>query len=432
MALSSLLAAAMAKSGSKVFDRASGKALAALYQHGTRGIYAASWVGNTRLVMAVSVGAARGANGSKEQLILWDTATGQQIKAMDSPAAILSLATLPGAPWFAEAGTDRMVRLRDVNTLEVKHEFRAHDDAITALALHPSRPILASASDDLTVKLWDLESGRCLEELRGPTGTTAHLEISPSGKRLACWADTMTRIWEPKCFHEKSEDKVDAEGWENLLAELKPEGVAKTGHGWQWTNGALLSPPGPAHAVIPLPGDFAGSSYQVRVKLRQLAPQNVFAVLLPVADRQVAFNLDGFPEDGHFTSLAQIDGHGGNTVPGALAGKQIRDSDQHDLELGVRLEGATVGVEATLDDAPLYQWSGPATSLSLNSVWPAVPPGTLALGTSGADWVVYAVKVKRLEKWAFRDLDGATVRVSFSREHDHRTAPRRNQSPSSK
>lgn len=115
-----------------------------------------------------------------------------------------------------------------------------------------------------------------------------------------------------------------------------------------------------------------------------------------MADRQVAFKLDGSPKEGFFTSLLMVEGYGSRTAPGAVKGKQVRDSDQHELDLTVRLEGANASIEARLDEAPLFQWSGPVTALSLYSKWPALPPGTLALGAHKADWVVYSVKVKRL------------------------------------
>ena len=63
----------------------------------------------------------------------------------------------------------------------------------------------------------------------------------------------------------------------------------------------------------------------------------------------------------------------------------------------MHIEGGNVRFESRLDEQPLYEWSGAATALSLYSKWPAIPQGSLALGAHAANWVVYAVKVKRLE-----------------------------------
>ncbi|MCX6906966.1 MAG: hypothetical protein NTY01_02865, partial [Verrucomicrobia bacterium] len=381
-----------------VVDPATGAELLRLDRKGSYSVALSRWLNDTQVVEAVTTKAPRGQPGSEEQLIVWDATTGQRLRTVTNRSVIFSLAVAPDGQTVAEAGADKMVRLRDAATLEVKQEFRAHDGPILALAFHPTQPILATASDDLTVKLWNLDTGHLLEELRGPRGAPVDLVFSPSGKRLACLtpSDRSTRIWEPASLNPDASAKVNAGGWEDLLAHLKRDDVAKNGNGWQLNNGALISSSN-GYSSIALQGSFAQSNYQVRVKLRQLKPENAFEVILPVADRQVAFKLDGHPKDGFFTSLLMVEGKDSRNVPGALKGKQVQDSDQHELELAVRPEGANASIEARLDGQPLYQWSGLVTALSLYSKWPALPPGTLALGAHRADWVVYAVKVKRLE-----------------------------------
>ena len=82
----------------------------------------------------------------------------------------------------------------------------------------------------------------------------------------------------------------------------------------------------------------------------------------------------------------------------ALQGKQVKDSEQHDLEVTVHLYETSAKITTTLDGQPLYEWAGPIAALSQNSSWATTPPGGFALGTMAADWVVYEVKAKRLEK----------------------------------
>jgi hypothetical protein len=170
----------------------------------------------------------------------------------------------------------------------------------------------------------------------------------------------------------------------------------QTGNGWRLENGALFSP-GKLYATLPLPGNLSGTSYQVRVKLRQLTAKDSFHLDLPVADRMVGFGLDEWPKDGFYTGLSQVEGKLLKNGPGAVHGKQVKDSEQHDLEVTVRLDGANATITATLDGQPLYEWTGPTADLSEYEKW-ASPPGALALGAKAADWVVYEVKIKRLEK----------------------------------
>ena len=83
------------------------------------------------------------------------------------------------------------------------------------------------------------------------------------------------------------------------------------------------------------------------------------------------------------------------TCPESWQGKQVKDSEPHDLEVTVRLDGANATITTTLDGQPLYEWTGPTAALSQHKNWASTPPGTLALGTFAADWVVSEVKVKR-------------------------------------
>ena len=353
--------------------------------------------GGQQLVGLVTAKAKRGNPGSEEWIVLWDAATGKIVQTATHRTAMDVLAVAPDGRRFAEAGADKKVRIRDAATLAVQQEFRAHDGPITALAWHPTKPIVATASADLSVKVWNIETGRRLEEFRGMLTAPDSLAFSPSGQRLGCAGNNNpTRIWEPPSLNDQPAAAKPADGWEDLLAPLTPAALMRTGNGWRMENGALFSP-GKPFATLPLSGNLSGTSYQVRVKLRQLTAKNVFHLALPVADRMVGFDMDGSPADGFYTTLLRVNGKMGKNVPGAVHGKQVKDSEQHDLEVIVRLDGTNATITTTLDGQPLYEWTGPTADLSQHEKW-ITPPGTLALGTVAADWVVYEVKVKRLEK----------------------------------
>ena len=158
----------------------------------------AGWLdGGKRIVGLTTVIAERGNPGSEERIVAWDAATGKIVKSVPHRTALDVLAVAPDGKRFAEAGVDKMVRIRDAATLAVLREFRAHDGPITAIAWHPSKPILATGSTDLTVRLWNVETGRTLEELRGPTSPPTNLTFSPSGQRLACQADRDAHLGAP-------------------------------------------------------------------------------------------------------------------------------------------------------------------------------------------------------------------------------------------
>ncbi len=376
------------------FTTATGKAQPNLERRTIKYFNDFAWLNEQRLVGVVAAHGRRLEAGAEEWVVLWDTSTGKILQTATHGSALDVLAAAPDGSRFAEAGVDKKVRIRDAVTLAVQQEFRAHDGPITALVWHPTRAILATASTDLSIRLWDLATGRRLEELRGPTRPPHQLSFSPSGHRIgAASSGDSTRVWEPESLNDKPKLKVG--DWEDILAGLTPELVKQTGDGWRMDNGVLFSP-ARRLAALPLPASLAGASYTVHVRLRQLAAKEAFNLFLPVADRLVAFVLDGFPRKGHCTGLNMVDGKTTDKLPDSLRGKLVKDSEQHDLEVAVRLDSSMATITATLDGQPLYQWTGQTEALSPSANWGA-PPSSLALGTEAADWVVSEVKVKRLK-----------------------------------
>ena len=383
--------------GTAVVDPVTGVKLLDLEGSQKETFYSSAWLNETQVVAAVTAKAARGQPGCEERLNLWDGATGKLLRTVINRSPIFTLAVAPDGKSIAEAGMDKMVRLRDPVTLEVTREFRAHNGPINALVFDPRRPILATCSEDLTIKLWNLDADRLLDEWRGPTTPPRLLAFSPSGKLLACGAkDQSAWVWEPESLKSDAAGRADANGWEDLLVQLKRDEVAKSGQGWMLSGGALISG-NKRFATIALPGNFARSSYQMRVKLRRLTAKEAFHITLPVADRMTGFELDANSKNGFFTGL-QVDGKPVAEAPGAVKGELVKDSDQHDLEAIVRLGVASARINVTLDGQPIYEWAGPNPTLSQASEWAAAPSGKLAFGTCAADWVVYSVKVKKLDK----------------------------------
>ena len=103
----------------------------------------------------------------------------------------------------------------------------------------------------------------------------------------------------------------------------------------------------------------SGTSYHLRVQLRQLGKHG-FHVVLPVGDRMTGFDLDGF--GGKYTGTNVANGKQGKDLPGVVERKQVNDSEPHDLEVTVRLDGANATITTTLDTRTLYEWTGPTAA----------------------------------------------------------------------
>lgn len=177
----------------RTFETATGRLFPRLVSDSMLVLRDLRWIEDGRqLLGAVTANVPRGEEGSEEWLVRWDADSGRLLQSIPSAAPIDQLAVAPDGLRFAEAGTDKQVRIRDTRTLAVLQSFRVHDGAVTGLAWHPSRPVIATAATDLTVRLWDLNTARMLREWC-PSVEPGKLSFSASGKYLAC--NGVGRVW---------------------------------------------------------------------------------------------------------------------------------------------------------------------------------------------------------------------------------------------
>jgi len=343
-------------------------------------------------------------------ITVWDWQAGTPLRqiAAAQTGSIACLASSPDGLHLATGGPDRWIRVWEAATGRLEAAFRAHWEGLRCVKFSPDGREILSGSDLGTVRINDASTGEERLAFHGLTTPVVDVDISADGKFIAAiTTDGDTKVWD----RQRSSASAllpkrpaanapvlpkDAEGWEDLLAPLTPDEVERTGNGWSLKDGELFSPE-TQHTTLPLPAEVSGTSYQVRVKLRQLSAKQVFHIVLPVANRMCGFELDGRPHGGIYTGLILVNGKFGKDLPGTVQGKQVQDNEPHDLEVTVRLEGANATITTTLDTRPLYEWAGPIAALSQHPAWATTPPGALALGTHFGRWAVSAVKVKRLD-----------------------------------
>ncbi|AWM39763.1 WD domain, G-beta repeat [Gemmata obscuriglobus] len=146
-------------------------------------------------------GGKRLASGN-DDLLIWDTGTGQLLSRIEQPAGsawLTALAFSADGAVVASGHDDGKLRFWDATSFALVGEVQAHPrKAISALAFSPNGKFVATAGEDLTVRVWDAATRRPVAELKSHTDRIPALVWSPDSALLvsAGW-DTSARVWRP-------------------------------------------------------------------------------------------------------------------------------------------------------------------------------------------------------------------------------------------
>ncbi len=391
------LLAIMENDGALVFEVGSGKTLLKQPMKWMR----AAFVGTHGEHIAAIVAKKREADEVEDELVLVEAATGKVLKSTTHHQRLDELVVSPDRQMIAVAGAEQVIRVLDAATLEVRSDFRAHDDEISTLAFHPKLRQLASGSPDGSVKLWDYHNARLIRTFLGIDGTPVMLAFSPNGRLLSVESqEKNARLFdleEPATAEVKERVrpvlKPDAEGWLDLLAAAQADEVEAEGKGWRLEKGQLLSG-NIGYAAVPMPLDQVPESYVLRVTVRATQPTREIGVFFPVANRDIGFNFDMWAPN--YGSVLTFDAMNSER-PDAVRGRMFGDPKNHTFEVTVRVTRPTARIEVQFDGKPYYQWSGPLMEVTRSRFWRHARPGVVSMGANGPHWLVSEVKLKPLD-----------------------------------
>ena len=146
--------------------------------------------------------------GADSIVILWDTATGRQLRTLTGHTAPIAAVTFsPDGRWVASAGQDNVVKLweaatgRNLLTLAAKKQ-EGKVPGFTTIAFSPDGRLLAAGNRDNTVRVWEAESGQELSTLTPQAATTeifglTALAFSPDGQLIVTGhGDGTVKLWQ--------------------------------------------------------------------------------------------------------------------------------------------------------------------------------------------------------------------------------------------
>jgi WD40 repeat protein len=127
------------------------------------------------------------------QVHVFDAASGKELLVFAEHAgAISSLSFLADNRTLVSAGTDKIVRLSDMNVLA---SFDEHAGGVASVAFHNNGTQALSAGADKTVKLWDLAKGTMIKSF-GPMSEPARAAVfNRAGTQIGAVAGKTAIVW---------------------------------------------------------------------------------------------------------------------------------------------------------------------------------------------------------------------------------------------
>jgi WD40 repeat protein len=155
---------------------------------------------------------------------LWDVETGNLRHEFHDPFECYSAVFIPGGQLIATAGSDRWITLWDIESGSQRRRFAGHHPGENKLACSPDGSILATGSLDGIIRLWNADSGELLDTIAAHSGDIQGLAVSPDGRvLLSCSRDRTAKVWRLTERLMKHRTANPVEGWYTALG-ISPDG----------------------------------------------------------------------------------------------------------------------------------------------------------------------------------------------------------------
>lgn len=109
-----------------------------------------------------------------------------------------AIAVHPQRGEVAVGYSDQYIRIFDLDSLTLKHEWQAHLNSVFTVRYSPDGNYLFSGSRDTRLKVWDVQAGYLqAAEVVAHMYAINHLEFSPDGKHfVTCSMDKSIKVWD--------------------------------------------------------------------------------------------------------------------------------------------------------------------------------------------------------------------------------------------
>ncbi|XP_072171655.1 pleiotropic regulator 1-like [Diadema setosum] len=195
--------------------------------------------------------------GAGDRVIkIWDLASGQlKLSLTGHVSAVRGLAVSPRQPYLFSCGEDKMVKCWDLEQNKVIRHYHGHLSACYALDLHPTIDILATCGRDATIRIWDMRSKACIHTLTGHTNTVASVKCQSAEPQIVSGShDSTIRLWDLAAGksratltnHKKSVRSVVLHPKLYMMASASPDNIKQ----WKFPDGNFMQNLGGHNAIV--------------------------------------------------------------------------------------------------------------------------------------------------------------------------------------
>lgn len=110
---------------------------------------------------------------------------------------VRSVAVEPGNQWFVTGAGDRIIKVWDMASCNLKLSLTGHISTVRGLAVSDRHPYLFSCGEDKMVKCWDLEQNKVIRHYHGHLSGVYSLSLHPTLDVLVtAGRDASARVWD--------------------------------------------------------------------------------------------------------------------------------------------------------------------------------------------------------------------------------------------
>lgn len=153
------------------------------------------------------------AAGPGNTIIVWDVATGNQVRLSEHSSPVTALTFSRDGLFLASGDAKGSIKVWDLVKAKRLKNLTGHTDRIEALVFNQTGDGLASGGDDRTVRLWKTASGRQSAESPGHTGKIMALRFSPDGQLTSADSNCAVKTW----------DTINKREAKSLTAKVGPD-----------------------------------------------------------------------------------------------------------------------------------------------------------------------------------------------------------------